>query len=77
MAENEIKETPKAPAAQPAPVTKSEKGSGNIIKRNQTSDNIEITLPTRVVNIGPYGIVQLTTAEWNSSQCKPYHKILK
>ena len=77
MAENDNKETEKAPASSPAPVAKSKEAAGNIIKRNQTSDNIEITLPTRVVIIGPYGTVQLTTAEWQSAACKPYQKILK
>lgn len=67
--EENIVEAPSKPAAP--------KSSGNIVKRNQTSDNIEISLPGRLLRIEPYGIVQMNEAEWASPACKPYHNILK
>ena len=60
-----------------APKPAAPKSSGNIVKRNQTSDNIEISLPGRLLRIEPYGIVQMNEAEWASAACKPYHNILK
>lgn len=62
---------------QAAPKPAASKSSGNIVKRNQTPDNIEISLPGRLLLIEPYGIVQMNEAEWASPACKPYHNILK
>lgn len=78
MAKGDTTDDSAATSTPAAPATSSkDTSSGNIVKRNQTSDNIEISLPGRILRVEPYGMVQMNEAEWNSPACKPYQNILK
>jgi hypothetical protein len=64
-----------APAETPAPAPK--KSSGNIRKRNQTGNVIEMVAASGPITVNPYEVVEMSNSDWNSPGVQMYAEILK